>query len=189
MKEILKNAALRAVCILILGILFILQPEAATWFTIVTGICFVIPGSVALVSLFSKKSDMKVPFMFSVLAVGCILFGLVLILLPNVFHDSLLYIMSGLLVLFGALQLWTILAERRRGIRIHGFFFVIPVVLILTAFYLFLYRADFPEVPPFVVIGSAYVLYALTDLCVSLFIFRGRKALEKPALPEETPTA
>lgn len=185
MKGILKNAAFRAVCILIAGILFISQPQAATWFTIVTGVCFILPGSAALVSLFGRPAGTGVPFMYVLLSVGCILFGLVLVFLPDVFQASLLYVMAALLVVLGAVQLWSVLSERKRGILLSGYFLVPPVLLVLAAIYLFLFRLDSPEVPPFVVTGCAFVLYALSDLLLAFSIHRSRKKVERLARPNE----
>ena len=51
MKQFLQNLLVRALCTLLVGILLIVfNADIARWIVILSGIVFIIPGAVALVS-------------------------------------------------------------------------------------------------------------------------------------------
>ena len=60
MKKFLQNVLARALCVMVLGVLLIVFSEAiTTWIVMVSGVVFIIPGVVAIVSYFRQDPQVR----------------------------------------------------------------------------------------------------------------------------------
>ncbi len=186
MKRI-YSPIIRSACALVIGILLVVWPEAAMLYLVITiGVLFLIPGVFSLVSYFIHRKEEAAPS-FPVAAVGSMLFGIWLMIMPAFFVNILMYVLGALLVLAGIQLLATLIGTRSLMPVAFGFY-VIPV-LILLAGLLVLVNPFATASIPFIVLGASCICYALSDL-LNYFRFRRKepmKTVEDAVVLEETP--
>ena len=147
MKKFLQNVLARALCVMVLGVLLIVFSEAiTTWIVMVSGVVFIIPGVVAIVSYFRQDPQVRQIMLYPVLGAGCVLFGLVQLLWPMLFLSAIVYLLPALelvatlyvilyrkaeevaglpiiligcgFVVYALLELWTIYMMRRHSAKL-----------------------------------------------------------------------
>ncbi len=185
MKRI-YSPIIRSACALVVGVLLVVWPEAAMLYLVITiGVLFLIPGVFSLVSYFIHQKDEAAPS-FPVAAVGSMLFGMWLMIIPAFFVSILMYVLGALLVLAGIQLLVTLIGTRQLMPVAFGFY-VIPV-LILLAGLLVLVNPFATASIPFIILGASCICYALSDL-LNYFRFRrkGPKTVEDAVVLDETP--
>ena len=80
----LSYSFLRAICALVIGLIFVLFPnEAGDYFVITIGVVFLIPSLISIVAYFTEKAEYRSSF--PLLGIGSMLFGLWLIIMPDFF--------------------------------------------------------------------------------------------------------
>ena len=166
-------AVLSSICALIIGLLLVVWPGQAIIYLVLTiGVLFLLPGLFGLVSYVltarkRKEAGYSVPF--PIIALGSTLFGIWLIVMPDFFVTSLMYVLGVLLVLAGVSQLAN-LAAARSSVHVPWGVYVIPL-LVLVAGLVVLFDAEVP----FIILGCSSIVYALMDL-FRLFKYRRRVA-------------
>lgn len=174
----MRNYSLiRIVCALVIGLVLVLWPNAATNYIVITiGVLFLIPGFIALVGYFATKSAPGGTRRFPVEAVGSFLFGLWLVVMPAFFADILMFILGFILILGGVQQIAS-LAAARRWMSVPGGFYVVPS-LILIAGVVALFNPMGTRNAVLMVIGISSLVYAVSEL-TNWFKFDRRR----PKLP------
>lgn len=186
MKSFLQSAAARCLSFLLLGIVLItFSTEATDWIVRACGLLFVIPGAVALVSYFNLRKTAPQTPLYPLVGLGCIFFGMVLLLLPALFVQTLMYVLAAILILAGTTQCYTLFLAKKESPRISGGLYLFPVLLILMGLFVIFYWREVAPLP-FIIIGSCCIVYALVELWTSLIVYRARKhrTKETAALPE-----
>ena len=148
-------AILRAVIALIIGFLLALNPETATCIIVVLiGILFLLFGIVSVIynikavksiERFSEDRQLQFP----ITSVGCILFGLVLSLMPSAFLKISMLILGAFLVLAGAFQ---IVSFRLCSKNVHTPmpFYVISALVMLAGIFIFINPIESASLPAIV---------------------------------------
>lgn len=167
----------RALCVLVLGILLIVfSEEITTWIVMVSGVVFIIPGVVAIVSYFRQDPESRQVMMYPIVGAGSILFGLVQLLWPTLFLAAIVYILSALLLVVSATQFYTLWNIHRSGCRVHPAYYVLPALELVATLYVILFRkAEEVAGLPIILIGSGFVFYACLELWTIYMLRRHSK--------------
>ncbi|MEG2514088.1 MAG: DUF308 domain-containing protein [Bacteroidaceae bacterium] len=163
MKTI-NDSVLRSTVALVIGVLFIMWPEAIREYLVITvGILFFVPGLISLISYFvSKKKEGKRSSILPIVGAGSLLFGLLLIAMPDVFINLLVGMLGFILALGGIQQMFTLFSARRFTKVALGFY-VMPV-LILALGILILMNPAFLANSLMVILGISSIIYGATEL-------------------------
>lgn len=174
MKKFLQNTLARALCVLVLGILLIAYSGKITeWLVQICGLLFIVPGLVSLVGYFRRDPDGRGLMLYPVLFAGSICFGFVLIVWPQLFITTLLYILSGLLIIAAATQFYTLWDIHRGGIRFNGAFYLIPALELAAGLYVILTNDGNREKIaslPVVFTGIGFIIYALIEIWTVILV-------------------
>lgn len=161
MKAKLSNVWVRGIFSIIIGVLLVMYPGAASvYFVMAIGAMFFIPGVIALVAYLMNRSKQEAVFPF--MGLGSLLFGLWLLIMPGFFVFILMYVLGALLVLAG-LNMLTGLVNARRYTNIGIGFYVIPVLVLIAGIVVLFNPFQTAELP-FIVLGVSSIVYALFDM-------------------------
>ena len=174
MKSFNNYSLISSLCSLAVGILLVVMPGVAAVYLVITiGMLFMIPGLVGVATYLMalRRGETSSHSLFPLVAVGSILFGLWLIIMPNFFIEVIMYILGVLLVLAGLNQLAAFVSARTYTTVPLGWY-IIPVLVFIAGLVILFNPFDAAELP-FIVLGSAFIVYSLTDL-IRLFKYRKR---------------
>lgn len=161
-----------SLCSLVVGILLVAMPGVAAVYLVVSiGVLFLLPGLVGIVSYFVAlhHGEANSHSLFPIVAVGSILFGLWLIIMPAFFIEIIMYILGVLLVLAGLNQLAAFVSVRAHASVAYGWY-IIPVLVLIAGLVILFNPFQAAELP-FIVLGTAFIVYSVTDL-IRLFKYR-----------------
>lgn len=176
-------AILRAVIALVIGFLLALNPETATCIIVVLiGILFLLFGIVSVIynikavksiERFSEDRQLQFP----ITSVGCILFGLVLSLMPSAFLKISMFILGAFLVLAGAFQ---IVSFRLCSKNVHTPmpFYVISALVMLAGIFIFINPIESASLPA-IVLGTSFIVYGVMETVLSVQTMISNKRLKK----------
>lgn len=157
----LNYSFLRIVCALIIGLVLVMFPDKASdYFVITLGVVFFLPSAIGIISYLVSAADQRGRFPLE--ALGSLLFGLWLIIMPGFFADFLTFLL-GFILMMGGIQQIAVLMSARRWMPVSGGFYVVPV-LILLAGVLSLFNPTGVRTTTFMIIGVASLVYAASDL-------------------------
>ena len=163
MKQTINYFMLRAIAAIVLGVVLISCPQTAILYVVITiGILFfIVPGLFSLVNYFfsDKVERPDVPFLLA--GIGSVFFGLVLVFVPYLFVNVLMYILGILLLVGGIEQIVTLIRARKRT-TVPVAFYVVPV-LILIAGILVLFNPFKTAKTLFILIGVTCLIYGIME--------------------------
>ena len=192
--KIFHSSLFRALCAIVVGVLILKFPqEGVTWLTMAVGELFLISGIVALVAYWfarRRRSEYVITDKqgrvvsggqptFPIVGAGSILLGRVLVIAPNRFVDGLMYVLGGIMILGGIQQLINLIAIRRMG-SVPFYFWVCPVLIMLTGLFVILKPMETAELP-LIILGWCCLVYGVTEIINSLLIWRIRRIADKTA--------
>ncbi len=182
MKKFFQNIIARALCVLVFGILLIVFNQRSTELLVrACGVVFIIPGLVALISYYRRDPENRQIMLYPILGAGSILFGLVLLIWPELFMQIMMYILSGLLLIMAAAQYYTLWDIHRKAVPIHLAYYIVPTLELTAALYVLLTAKEAaPAGLPVILVGIGYILYAALELW-SIQLLR---TSNKPLLPQ-----
>lgn len=131
MKSFNNYSLISSLCSLAVGILLVAMPGVAAVYLVITiGMLFMIPGLVGVATYLMalRRGETSSHSLFPLVAVGSILFGLWLIIMPNFFIEVIMYILGVLLVLAGLNQLAAFVSARTYTTVPLGWY-IIPVLV------------------------------------------------------------
>lgn len=191
--KLVQSSLLRAVCAIVVGALLVkYREQTVTWLTVLIGVMFFVSGVFSCVTYLiersRKNSDVEVfdangrrltPLrpVFPIVGLGSLLLGLILALMPSMFINSLMYILSAILIL-GAVNQFANLIAATRVARIGFYFWIMPSLLLLVGLVAVISPQSIASAPLFV-IGWAMMVYGIVDLVNVLKIYRMRRAMER----------
>ena len=157
-----NNIILRVAVALILGVVLIVWSSTVVDYLVITiGALFLIPGLISVFGYFFRdKQSSEKTFPFD--SIGGALLGLALIIVPSFFAGILMYILAGVLILAGILQIRS-LSIVSRQFRIRSTFYAIPIVILLAGLVILFYPFETLQTA-FIFLGITCVLYALSEL-------------------------
>lgn len=165
-------AILRALTALAIGALLIANPASATMIIVVLiGVLFLLIGIVSLIYNVKavravRADDVEQATQFPLTSVGCILFGLVLALMPSAFIQISMYILGAFLILAGAFQIVNFRAFSKT-IATPTVFYVVSVLIMLAGIFIFINPIISASLPV-VVLGVSFLVYGLMEIVVSV---------------------
>ena len=172
--------ALCSICALIIGVLLVVWPgEAVRYLVITIGVLFLLPGLIGIFGYFAmarRREEAGIKSAFPIAAVGSALLGFWLMIMPDFFITTLMYVLGVLLVLAGLSQLFNFISVRN---------ITIPV-LVLFAGIIVLANPFQAATVPFMILGVSAIVYSLTDL-VRLIRFRKKVMKEEEHIVDVTP--
>ena len=110
-------------------------------------------------------------------ALGCMILGLILALMPKTFVGFLVYIISGLLII-GAIQQFVTLAIARKNGTVGFFYWVMPALLLCVGCVALFKPTVFASAPLFF-IGWFMMIYGIVECVNSLKARSNRKKAER----------
>ena len=174
MKKFLNSIPARALSTLALGIILIVFSEQITkWLVILSGVFFVIPGIVTLISYFRRDPESQQVMLYPVLGAGSILFGIVLIAWPTLFLEFIVYILTALLVVTASSQFYRLWNIKKAGVAVHPLSYLIPTLELLAALYIVVgNNAEKVAGLPVILLGCGFIVYSLLELWTLVLIRR-----------------
>lgn len=180
--------ALCSICALIIGVLLVVWPgEAVRYLVITIGVLFLLPGLIGIFGYFAmarRREEAGIKSAFPIAAVGSALLGFWLMIMPDFFITTLMYVLGVLLVLAGLSQLFNFISVRNIT-RVPFLMYVIPV-LVLFAGIIVLANPFQAATVPFMILGVSAIVYSITDL-VRLIRFRKKVMKEEEHIVDVTP--
>ena len=180
--------ALSSICALIIGILLVVWPgEAVRYLVITIGVLFMLPGLIGVFGYLAtakRRQEAGIKSVFPVAAVGSALLGFWLMIMPDFFITTLMYVLGVLLVLAGLSQLFNFISVRSIT-RVPFLMYVIPV-LVLLAGIVVLANPFQAATLPFTILGVSAIVYSLTDL-IRLIRFKKKVMKEEENIVDITP--
>ena len=162
--------ALSSICALIIGILLVVWPgEAVRYLVITIGVLFMLPGLIGVFGYLAtakRRQEAGIKSVFPVAAVGSALLGFWLMIMPDFFITTLMYVLGVLLV-------------------VPFLMYVVPV-LVLLAGIVVLANPFQAATLPFTILGVSAIVYSLTDL-IRLIRFKKKVMKEEENIVDITP--
>lgn len=152
---------IRTIFALIIGLVIVLWPNTAINYLIITiGVLFLIPSIMSGINYLANKS--KHDTRFPLEGVGSGLFGLFLIIMPQLFANMLTVVL-GIAVMLGGIQQVFSLTRARRWNKVPLFLFIIPVLILLAGLYVIVNPND-ARATGLMVIGITAIVYAIFEI-------------------------
>ena len=184
----------RALCALIVGFLLVSNPTEMTVLLVqIIGGLFIISGVLAFIGYFNTRRQLRqvsrlaaeqgevldegAPLlpMFPVVGLGSVLLGVMLLVWPVQFVSILMYVLGGLLVLIGAVQIIS-LVRFRDVAPAPWSAFILPLAIIGAGIFVLLKPMQTASIP-FTILGIAYIAYGVSEFFFGIRRYRIRKAI------------
>lgn len=199
--KLIQSSLFRAASSLVIGILLLKYPDnSVTWLTVAIGALFLVSGVVSLIAYWNANrhageytitdADGNVISgtqpAFPIVGLGSVIFGLTLVVSPSLFVCWLMYILGAIIILGGINQLIALVNARRMA-SIGGYFWIAPILLLLTGVFVVVKPMESAELP-MIILGWCMLVYGLSELVNTLMIFSVRRRLERQqrAMSQET---
>lgn len=180
----LSHSLLRVICAFVVGLIFVKFPnEASNYLVITIGLVFMLPSLIGIVGYFAHGQNKR--GRFPIEALGSLLFGMSMMIIPSFFADLLTFVL-GFVLLMGGIQQIVSLMAARRWMSVPAGFYVVPVLILLAGITAVFYPKD-ARSTTFIIIGVTAMVYAFSEL-LNWFVFMRRRPVERPALTEEVDT-
>ena len=178
------NNLLRIVLALALGALLIACPaKAALSMVIIIGGLFLIPGLLSIiVYLFRDKETSS--RRFPIESIGSCLLGLALLIVPGFFVGFLMYVLAGILIFAGFLQIRDLFSVRK-VVAIPMFFYIVPVLILLMGIVIIFNPFKVIETT-FMVTGIVCIVYSVSEAVNYLKFLRKSKRVAAKNEAEDT---
>ena len=162
---------LRAIVAALLGVILIFCPENAIFYIVMTiGILFIIPALISLIRYFTYKRENRPAMPFLIAGVGCLLFGVVLVSMPN-FFVSVLMILLGIILLLGSIEQFYTLIRAAKITKVPAYFYIVPS-LILLAGVLVLFNPFATAKTLLILIGATCLIYGIMEFVFWVKFYR-----------------
>lgn len=198
--KVVHSSFFRALCAIIVGALLIqYREQTVTWITIAIGVLFFLSGVISIATYFSAKrnaSKMGIVYdangkqisglvpSFPIVGIGSLILGLILALMPNTFINSLMFILSVILIM-GALTQFTNLATARKMGGVGFVYWIFPSIILLVGLLAIIKPSAIASAPLFI-IGWTMLIYGVVE-CINAFKIANNK--RKWAKAEEVSSA
>ncbi|MDR2119202.1 MAG: DUF308 domain-containing protein [Tannerellaceae bacterium] len=180
----LHHSLLRSILGILLGLLFIMWPQASvTYLIIITGIFFILSG-VSSLSLWLLRRDKSAstfsPPLIWAVAAGSILLGVWLTVSPGFFIAIFGRVWGAVLTIAGVQQLVS-LFKARQWYPVPWGYGVLPALILIAGVCILLYPLEAVS-GTFILLGAVSLFYGVNEL-ISWYKFRPQKA---EVLPDDT---
>jgi len=187
MKSV-QSVIFRALSFLLVGALMVAFPDKiTTWLVIVIGILFLIPGMVSIATFFkayTRKDATRV--LLPVIGVGSVVLGMLLILMPGLFAQWLMYVLAAALLLVGVMGIVNIL-HFRKYVEIGWTYYVVPTLLCAVGLFVIFHPLEVAA-DTITILGIASIVYSLTELLYAIRFRKVYRQIANEGKPVETGT-
>lgn len=196
--RLIQSEFFRAVCMIATGVLVVrYRQQTLTGITVIIGVMFFVSGLFSCASFLSNRRKMRqmpaetdtpsarqLPSVPScVVGLGCMLFGIVLALMPATFLSFIEQILA-LLLIMGAISLMATLVAVNREAKIHWAYWILPTLILITGIIVIAKPLELLSAPLFVT-GWCMVLYGVVDMLYMLKVYLYRRKVNKAKASEE----
>lgn len=181
------HRALRALCILVIGLLNICySKDIIIYIVSLTGLLFILPALVALVHYFRlRREAARSAVLIPVVSAGAALFGIVLLIMPETFARAFMYVMSAILIIIGMVQMMNFFHLRRCGMELLGYEFIVSLLAIAAGIVVLVHPFEMAAIP-FIIIGAGMTCYALLEFWNARLQYVYEKAHNVTEIQEDT---
>ena len=153
---------LRAISAVLLGVVLVLCPKNAILYIVFTiGILFIILGLISLISYFiSDKAERTIPLLFA--GIGSLLFGVILVSVPD-FFISVLMLLLGIILLLGGIEQIVNLIRAKKRTAVPMAFYIVPSLILIAGVLVLLNPFKTAETL-FILIGATCLVYGIMEL-------------------------
>ena len=165
------NGIIRGLAIMLVGLLLMFMSDSAMPLLIrVTGAVFFLPALVSMVNLYITRTEtsMLPKILISLINIGCMAFGLWLMILPETFMDFFTTLLAVLLFVFALYQVIVLVAAHKR-MQISWGMIAAPLLLIVASIIMFAVSFD-DAATVSIVFGICAVVAGLSDIVISLSV-------------------
>lgn len=182
MKKFLQSMVARGLSLLVIGILLIVFAESiTTWLVMLCGLAFIVPGAVAVASAFRQSAESRLVMLYPVIGIGSIAFGIVLLIWPALFVETLMYILAAGLIFVACCQLYSLWTMHRSGLRFSIALYLAPIAELAAGLYIILAKDTMAVAAlPVIIVGAGFILYALMEFSTAYVVRRAAKTLPPP---------
>lgn len=175
--KVVHSSFFRALCAIVVGVLLIqYREQTVTWITIAIGVLFFLSGVISVATYFSamRQADgtdvvydangrqiTGLKPHFPIVGIGSLILGLILALMPNTFINSLMFILSVILIM-GALTQITNLATARKMGKVGVVYWIFPLLILMVGVLAVVKPSAIASAPLFV-LGWAMLLYGVAE--------------------------
>lgn len=190
--KLLQSSIFRALCSIVIGILLLKYPDnSVKWLTMAIGVLFLLSGIIALISYGIARrhageytiTDAKGNVIngsqpaFPLVGFGSLILGLTLVLSPAMFVTWLMYILGAMLILGSINQMIVLVAARRFG-TVGFFFWIAPVLILITGIMIFVKPMETAELP-MIILGWCMLVYGVTEAINSMMVYSLRRRMTR----------
>ena len=189
MKKMMQNVFVRALCVLILGVILVIYSgDVSRWIVMASGILFILPGLVGLISYWRRDKQSRQFMLYPLIALGSILFGVVQLVLPDLFFEALRYVLACAMLILALLQVYSLWNIRSGGVKASLIYYLFPLAEMgASLFVIFFGKFAENDPMPLLIVGGTCIVYSLVDLWFEVLVRRSvvpaEDKIEK--LPEE----
>ena len=165
------NGIIRGLAIMLVGLLLMFMSDSAMPLLIrVTGAVFFLPALVSMVNLYITRGEtaMLPKILISLINIGCMAFGLWLMILPETIMNLFTTLLAVLLFVFALYQVIVLVAAHRR-MQVSWGMIVAPLLLIVASVIMFTVSFD-DAATVSIVFGICAVVAGLSDIVISLSV-------------------
>ena len=165
-------AIIRAAIALAIGFLLAFYPETATKIIVVLiGVLFLLIGIVSVIYYVKTVNNIDLysevrQTQFPLTSVGCILFGLVLSLMPSAFITISMFIFGAFIVLAGAFQI-VIFRLCSKSVRTPALLYIIPMLIMLAGIFIFINPIESASLP-MIILGISFIAYGIMEIVLAV---------------------
>ncbi len=183
------NGLVKAIVALVAGVIMVAAPGQAPGLLVkIIAALMLIPGIVSLVKGVKNTKDGDMPInIFN--AVVNILFAGALFIFNDFFANFIIYLIGGILLVFGAFQLIALISARR-VIVISPLVLILPVVLTLIG--VFILFNPWGKETMVIIAGVSMIIYGASELFSSWMMkkaideYETKQSQDTPQTPDET---
>jgi len=133
MKKVTINYfTLRIISAILLGVVLLFsEANAPEIFVIIIGALFIVPGLLAFANYLLSTREKRPGMVYMFAGLGSLLLGVALVVKPDFFVNVLMFIL-GIILCVGSIEQFVILFRARRHMKVHAFFYITPLLLLIT---------------------------------------------------------
>lgn len=187
MKKMMQNVFVRALCVLILGVLLVVYSgDVSRWMVMASGVLFIVPGLVGLISYWRRDKKSRQFMLYPLIALGSILFGVVQLVLPDLFFEALRYVLACAMLVLALLQVYTFWNIRSGGVKASWIYYLFPLAEMAASLFVIFYGKFVENDPmPLIILGVTFIVYALLEMWSEVLVKRSVVKVNPEKFTEE----
>lgn len=167
----MNGGLVRGLMTMAIGVLLIVMGDGAMELLVrLVGVAFFLPALVSFISVYSKRKEAgKLPSVaIAVIDVGCMAFGLWLLVNPFSFQSVFVKLLAVILLVIAFFQVYEVLST---SLRTSGWWkmLVAPLLIAALAVFLFFWTSEAMSLVA-VVVGVVAVVSALSDIVLAVML-------------------